>query len=100
MAILHVTEFAGQARNEANSEYPAARTPPLADQKVSYTTSAQSSAFNASARMIRVYAPADVYVEFGSNPTATTSSMLIASGTTEYFGVLPGGKLAAYDGSS
>ena len=56
-------------------------------------TSAQSSALATTTRVVRLCATSDTYVAFGSNPTATSSSMLLPAYSREYF-TLPGGATA------
>jgi hypothetical protein len=74
--------------------------PSFSTQSVSYTTSTQSSAFASDTNIVRIIADADVYLEFGSNPTALVTSIRVPANTVEYFAVNPGYKVAAYDGSS
>ena len=58
-------------------------------------TSAQSSAFNAATRFIRVHTDAICSILIGSNPTATTAKKRLAADQTEYFAVNSGDKIAA-----
>lgn len=94
MAVVYITEhdkptvYYGQL-------LPVAKMPPLASQTVSIGGgSTQSSAFGASTKMIAVHTDAICSVEFGSNPTATSSSFRLAANTTQYFEVTPGQKVA------
>jgi len=73
---------------------------PLSNEQVTFTTSAQSSAFDGSADVVRFIADADAYLLFGANPTALATSMYVPANTVEYFAIRPGEKLAIYDGSS
>lgn len=100
MANLYITEFANLVTDEKGNLIPAGKMPPRAEQKVTYTTSSQSAAFNQQTELIRVIADADVHLKFGSNPTATAANILVKANAPEYFGVVPGQKVAAYDGSS
>ena len=72
---------------------------PVANEQVTFTTSAQSAAFDG-INMIRFIADADAYLAFGANPTAAATDLYVPSGTVEYFAVRPGEKVACYDGSS
>ncbi len=76
--------------------YQAVSTPAVASQAVAFTaTSTQSAAFNASTGIIRVHVDAIALVEIGgTSPTATSTSLRMVAGQTEYFVVLPGQKLA------
>jgi len=61
--------------------------PALAEQKITYSTTTQSAAFNAKTRMVRIHTDSICSIEFGTNPTATTSTGRMAAGATEYHGV-------------
>lgn len=68
---------------------------PLTTQKVnSSVTSAQSAAFSDNIEYVRIIPDADCHIEFGVNPTATTSKIFMESKTSEYFKVSPGEKVA------
>ena len=81
-------------------QYGAQVMKPAATQAVTYTSSTASTAFDDATRMIRVIADADVYIAFGAAPTANANSILIPSGTVEYFEVNAGDKVACYDGTT
>lgn len=74
--------------------------PIVADQKVTYTTSTQSSAFNDDTRYIRLAPTADCFVLFGSSPTALATSQKLFAGSEYFRMVVAGDKVAIYDGSS
>ena len=62
-----------------------------------------SSAATSSAvgkEMVRIVATEDAYIEFGTSPTATTSSMLLMKGVTEYFKIDSAHKVAAIEVSA
>lgn len=85
MAVLYITEYLG----------PTAVDPPLAEQTVAIGgTSAQSSAFNANTRYIRIHTDAICSVLVGSNPTATATKKRMAAGQTEYVAVAGAHKIA------
>lgn len=74
--------------------------PRLANQTVSIGGSTtQSSAFNTNTTMIRVHTDAICSIDIGSNPTATAAKSRLAANQTEYFGVIPGQKLAVITNS-
>jgi len=52
--------------------------------------SAQSNAFSAATRIVRLHTDAVCSIKFGINPTATATSSRMAAGQTEYHGVLVG----------
>lgn len=55
---------------------------------------AQSAAFAATTRFIRIQADVACHVLFGANPTATTNSQRVPANQYEYKGVIPGQKLS------
>lgn len=88
MAVLFVTEYGVQGRDMGGYRMVVPEEPPLANQTVAITAgSVQSSAFNANTRLIRVHTDAICSIEFGTNPTATTTTRRLAANTTEYFAV-------------
>lgn len=95
MSTAYVTELTTLATKAANAQI--AQMPPIAEQKVSFTTTTQSSAFNAATRFIRVHPTSICSIAIGSNPTATTSTMRLAADAVEYFGVTAGDKIAFVD---
>ena len=100
MAVLNITEYEELARDSQGNVILAGKEPRVTSQSVTYTTSAQSAAFNGKTRYIRVVADAVAYLDFGSNPTSTTSDTRLPSGVVEFYGVEPGQKVSAYDGTS
>lgn len=105
MASLYITEFVRQARDGNGHLLPVGECPPIAQQKVTYTTSTASAAFNSATTFIRVKADADAHLAFAASPTADATDMQIEADVAEYFGVnrddvATGLKVAAYDGSS
>ncbi len=101
MANLYIREYAYLARDENGRLAQIGAEPAEAGQSVTYTTSAQSAAFQAGTRFVRVIADADAFLDFGANPSAAVADgLLVKANEYEYFGVVPGQKLAAYDGTS
>lgn len=92
MATLYISEYADVALAGSIQIAP---EPPLAEQTVAIGgASAQSSAFGASTRIIRVHTDAICSVLVGADPTATAAKKRLAAGQTEYFAVAPGAKIA------
>jgi len=92
MATVYITEYARQGRDASGFQMVVADEPPVANQTVAITAgSVQSSAFNALTRFVRVSTDAVCSIEFGDNPTATTSTRRMPANTTEYFAVPQGG---------
>lgn len=97
MAILFVTEYSDLGTDGmGNKGVPAAQEPSIATSKADFTSgAAQSSAFNAKARFVRLYSDTAGYVKFGANPTAVTATdMPIAANAPEIFAVIPGQKVS------
>lgn len=84
--------------SKVESRYPVggfqAITPGTTQTRTSTSSSAQSSAIGAGTTIVRLVCTEDCHVAFGSNPTATTSSMYLPANTPEYFGVTGGHKVA------
>lgn len=100
MATLEITEFTRLAGDTDGRVIQAGMCDASVTEQtpVSFGASTQSAVFGSSTRIVRVKADAAAYLQFGSNPTATTSSIGIEADTPEYFGVKPGDKVAVYDG--
>jgi len=91
MATLYITEYAELEIGPAGRVGQMPMEPPLAEQTVAIGgTSAQSLAFNASTRFVRLHTDAICSVEFGTNPTATGTTGRLAASQTEYRGVPKG----------
>lgn len=70
-----------------------------ANQKLTVgSSSSQSAAIDA--YTIRVTTTTDMYMEIGSNPAATTNSAILLAGSTEYFHISKGHKVAVLQLSS
>lgn len=68
---------------------------PLTTQKVNSTgTSTQSSAFGDNIEYVRIISDADCHIEFGTNPTATSSKIFLEAKSFEYFKISSGEKVA------
>lgn len=94
MATVYISEYSVLARDEKGMAVPVGIEPPLAEQTVAIGVAAQSAAFNAETKYIRVHTDAICSIAFGANPTATTSNKRLAANSTEYFGVKAGDKLS------
>lgn len=67
----------------------------LGTDKVSFTgTSVQSLVIPEGITLVRITTTENCFIEFGANPTATTTSHYFLSGLPDYFRVVPGTKLA------
>jgi hypothetical protein len=93
MASLYITEYSGTASQQTQI----AMTPAVAHQKLAIGSETDSAAFNINTRFIRVHVDAicSILIEnVETAATATTSMTRMAADQTEYFGVVPGGKLS------
>ena len=100
MAIIYISEYKNLARDESGQVIQAGQEPALATQAVTFTTSVASAAFNSLTRFVRISCNANANLSFGLAPTATATTMEVQADTPEFFGVIAGQKVAAYDGSS
>jgi hypothetical protein len=65
------------------------------------SASTQSTVINADAEdVVRIAAMADIYLAFGTNPTATNAHVLLPSGAVEYLRVKKGHKIAVLGGKA
>lgn len=95
MAILDITEYSELATTGTGHRVPSGQEPSLTNQQVSIGgASAQSAAFRDTTRFVRLHADVACRIAIGTNPTASSTSMRIGAGGTEYLGVTPGLKLA------
>jgi hypothetical protein len=84
MAVCYISEFASIA-NVTGANI--AMMPPIAQQTVAIGAEADSNAFNAATRYIRVHVDAICSIAIGVTPTATTSMLRMSAESTEYFAV-------------
>lgn len=94
MALAYIEEYERLAPDGDGKPSQIAWQPAVTTQRVSFTTTTQSAAFNGRTRFIRIHTDSICSYVFGSNPTATTSTPRMAAGQTEYFGVRPTDKVA------
>jgi hypothetical protein len=95
MAILDVTEYNELTQAGRGHLVMAGQEPCTLNQQVVVgASSAQSLAFADTTRFIRIHSDVACRVAIGANPTASTASMRMGAGGTEYLGVLPGLKIA------
>lgn len=90
MAVCYITEFAEQPVLAGGHSLPVGMQPAVAEQVVAITTNTQSSAFNAKTAFVRIHVDAICSIEFGTNPTASTTTARMAANSTEYFAVPKG----------
>lgn len=99
MAKLYITEFKDYQRDGAVG-MGLAKLPAITTQVLTISGSnAKSAALNANTRFVRVHTDAICHITAGDDPTATTGDARLAADQTEYFGVVPGQKLAVIAGT-
>lgn len=92
MAVLFITEFPELGTRTQNAQSTAVISQPtLAEQTVAIAgASAQSAAFNVNTRMVQLSTDAICSIKFGTNPTATATTMRMAAGERLNFAVPAG----------
>lgn len=89
MSLLYIEELSGNGL-ALRGPIQAPQQPAIATQVLDYTSgAAQSAAFNANTRLVRLHCDTSCSRLFGVNPTATTTSPRMAAGDTEYHCVDP-----------
>lgn len=94
MANLYIQEYLKVATDQQGKVVQAGIEPAIKSQKVAFTTTTQSAAFDNNTTFIRVFSDTACYLQFGTNPTAVTAAGLpIAANTAEFFAIYPGQSL-------
>ena len=94
MADLYIAEFASLPDIKGGKAQIWGE-PGITTQKVTYSTTAQSAAFNAQTRFIAISSPGIFSYTVNDNPTATTSHFRVPADQILCFAVTPGHKIAA-----
>jgi hypothetical protein len=95
MPTLDVTEYSTLATDGPGMRVMTGQEPALLNQQLAIgQSSLQSAAFADTTRFVRVHADVACRIAVGANPTASSGSMRIGPGGTEYLGVMPGLKIA------
>ena len=99
MSNLYIREYSTFGPVALGASLPLAKEPAVADQKVAFTTSTASAAFNALTGIVRIRADAACHVTFAAAPTATTSDWPLSANEIMDVHVTPGSalKVAAID---
>ena len=88
MATLYVTEYAGLAPAVGGQYAQSPQESPVAEQTVAIAAgSAQSAAFNAKTKLVRLHTDVICSIEFGTNPTVSATTARMVANQTEYHGV-------------
>jgi hypothetical protein len=95
MPTLDITEYDGLAYDQLGKLIMTGMEPSVLNQQVDITASSeQSAALGETTRFVRIHADAACRIAVGENPTASSASMRVGAGGTEYLGVRPGLKIA------
>lgn len=102
-ATCKISEYENLVNDRNGRAVPVALEPAITTQEVTYTASAQSAAFNANTRFVRIICDAKAHFVFGANPTAAATDPYLATDAAEYFAVPfagPSIEVAFYDGTT
>jgi hypothetical protein len=95
MALLDITEYDNLAYDRLGKVIMVGLEPSQSNIQVAVgSATAQSVALGDKTRFVRLHSDVACRVAFGSNPTASATSMRLGAGSTEYLGVQPGLKIA------
>jgi len=95
MPKLDITEYSELSLTGRGSVIMAGQEPSFRNQQVDIgATSAQSESLSDVTKFVRIHSEAPCRVALGTDPTASSASMRMGAGGTEYLGVVPGIKIA------
>jgi len=95
MPTLDITEYDALAYDQLGKLIMTGMEPSVLNQQVAISgASAQSAALGDTTRFVRIHADVPCRLVVGEDPTASTASMRVGAGGTEYLGVRPGLKIA------
>lgn len=95
MAVVDITEYTEVTPAGRGHMVMAGQEPAIRNQQVGIGgTSVQSEALSDVTRFVRIHAEAPCRIAIGDNPTASSASMRMVAGGTEYLGVVPRLKIA------
>lgn len=97
MATVDITEYDKLAIDDMGARFAAGVEPSKGVQQiaVSGVSAACTNAFGGNTRFVRIHTDVTIRVSFGASPTAAATSQRMVAGSTEYFGVVKGIKMAA-----
>lgn len=99
MATFYVTEFSRSAHDGVGVAIPAGLEPSHRTQTITIAGTSAQAAEMITRRFVRVHAEAACHYKVSTDPTATTSDTKMAAGQTEFFGIVPGMKIAVIAGA-
>jgi hypothetical protein len=92
---IDVACYDNLARDNRGNVILTGMEPAIADLQVPIgATSVQSAPFPDSTLLVRVHTDNTCRIAFGENPTANSATKRMSAGSTEFFGVRPGHKVA------
>lgn len=95
MPFAYITEYRRQAKDGLSLVIPSGLEPSLAVQKLAIGAgSVQSATFQPDTTFVCVNVDAACSIQFGVNPTATAAMTRMPLDGTQFFGVVPGHKIA------
>lgn len=99
MAKLWITELQSMGSDRLGNTLPVPAFPAVVSQTpITLGATAQSAAFNAATRYLRLRSDGICHYVVGANPTATVNDTPLDANSVEYIGVSPGMKLAVITG--
>lgn len=102
MTVLYISEYKsiGWVGNSNTQLIHAPSNPVVAEQHVSVSgASAQSAAFNAETKFVRVVSDVACNIAFGTDPVAVTTAHYLPANAIEFYAVVAGTKLAVIPNS-
>lgn len=96
---VDITEYQFLARDAQGNSIPAGREPGIVQQVPIGGSSQQSAPFSPNTSFVRVHADSPCRIAFGPDPVAGAASVRMSGGATEFFGVMPGQRLAVISSS-
>lgn len=104
MANMYISEYKSLAINNVGGAIQAGQEPAIAEQVVAFGAATSSAAFNAETKFVRISCDAEAFLLFGETATATATAANtgknVQADTPEFFGVVGGHVVSAYDGTS
>lgn len=87
MGNLYVTEYSKVGSGDYGGGIQAGLEPPIAQQKVAFTTSTQSSAFNTDTRLVMIHTDTNCHLEIDENPSANDTKRRLPAGSTVFYSI-------------
>lgn len=95
MAVLDICEYQNLARDSQNNVIQSGVEPSLLTQlAIGGATTPMTNPTADTTRFVRLHSDIVCRVAFGPTPVAAATSLRLAAGATEFFGVIPGQKIA------